>query len=425
MERTKYGFPIAIVLTAAAFVLVQSAAAATPMEEDRQVAMRLRQNTVKIEAHFRDHIENGFGFIVGEKDEGTLYVATPYHVVSKADDVTGEKPTVKVELFGEGEMSDAKLLGFHDAHDLAVITFQAPEGFKWNRKCLGSDEQQGEMTRVWFIGKKGDWLVPTSPGTISGVAPVDGIIEIDRLDIRPGSSGGPLVASSGIVGMVLEDSPDGSRALSIQYIKEQFNRWHQAFTLESSGRPSKQEPAQPSHAETPQPPTTVPATPTDALAAKGAAIASRDPLFAALRALQPEGPARLGFDHAMVAALNQTQWGPGKQGIVDSLSGDEQEGFRVGAYIAVDRNNNDQWATIGAAIADADPAVAQARTRNSDPRYWLGFDIATGIFGDPKKGAQGNKSAGTGSLGIRNALLSPLAQKGFNAGMAYHLSHRY
>ena len=51
-----------------------------------------------------------------------------------------------------------------------------------------------------------------------------------------------------------------------------------------------------------------------------------------------------------------------------------------------------------------------------DPRYWLGFDIATGIFGDPALGAQGNTQSGPGSLGIRDAL-SPASKRGFNAAM--------
>jgi hypothetical protein len=52
--------------------------------------------------------------------------------------------------------------------------------------------------------------------------------------------------------------------------------------------------------------------------------------------------------------------------------------------------------------------------------YWLGFDIATGIFGDPALGAQGNTATGPGSLKTRDSL-SADGLKGFNASMALHL----
>src|ERR1022692_4674475 len=47
------------------------------------------------------------------------------------------------------------------------------------------------------------------------------------------------------------------------------------------------------------------------LAAKGEAMASNDPLVAALRDLEPAGPSRVGFDIGMAAVGEQTLWGPG------------------------------------------------------------------------------------------------------------------
>jgi hypothetical protein len=56
-----------------------------------------------------------------------------------------------------------------------------------------------------------------------------------------------------------------------------------------------------------------------ALAQKGQAIANRDPLTFVLRNLHPEGPVRRGFDIGMAAAEHDTELGPGKQRIHDSL----------------------------------------------------------------------------------------------------------
>ena len=159
------------------------------------------------------------------------------------------------------------------------------------------------------------------------------------------------------------------------------------------------------------------------LAAAGETLVSDDPLLAELRSRQLE-PNRRGFDIGIAAAEGQTQWGSGKQKILDSLNPAEQEGFKVAVSFALDRNRNAALAAIGAAIADADPTVAQARTAESDVRYWLGFDIATGIFGDPAQGANGNTATGPGSMKIRDALSAP-AQRGFNASVKLHLSRRY
>jgi hypothetical protein len=83
-----------------------------------------------------------------------------------------------------------------------------------------------------------------------------------------------------------------------------------------------------------------------------------------------------------------------------------------------------ELAAKGAAIAQADPIVADARTAEADALYRQGFDIATAIFGDPALGALGNTAAGPGSLGIRDTL-SAAGQRGFNASMKLNLSRTF
>ena len=165
-------------------------------------------------------------------------------------------------------------------------------------------------------------------------------------------------------------------------------------------------------------------TQADQYAAAGQAIVASDTLLAALRSRQPAGAMRKGFDVGVAVVGSQTEWGPGKQKIMDSLKPDEQEGFKVAASFVMDRNRNAMLAATGASIADADPEVAQARTQDPDVRYWLGFDIASAIFGDPALGAQGNTATGPGSDKIRNGLSAP-AQKGFLAAVRFHLSRRH
>ena len=161
-----------------------------------------------------------------------------------------------------------------------------------------------------------------------------------------------------------------------------------------------------------------------ALAKKGEAIANRDPLTFVLRNLQPDGPARRGFDIGMAAAERDTEPGPGKQRIHDSLSPAEQQGFTTAVTFLLARNKNPKEAAVGAAIAKSDVSVDRARNADTDPFYQLGFDIATGLFGDPAKGTVGSTQLGTGSLAIRSGL-TPAGQRGFDASAKFHFSRNY
>jgi hypothetical protein len=160
------------------------------------------------------------------------------------------------------------------------------------------------------------------------------------------------------------------------------------------------------------------------LASRGEAIANRDPLSAELRRRARDDLSRRGFDIGMAAAERDTEPGPGKQAIHNALGGVEQAAFDAAVSFSLQRNRNAQLAATGAAIARADSVVAQARTADGDVFYWLGFDIATGIFGDPRRGALGNTATGPGAYKIRDAL-SAAGQRGFNAAVTLHLSRRY
>jgi hypothetical protein len=158
---------------------------------------------------------------------------------------------------------------------------------------------------------------------------------------------------------------------------------------------------------------------------KGEALANQDPLATDLRNQQPDDSARQGFDIGMAAADRQTALGPGKEATCAGLHTiAEQGGCRIAVLFSVDRNRNAQLAAKGAEIAQADQVVAELRNAETDVFYRLGFDIATGIFGNPALGARGNTATGPGSLGIRDAL-NAAGQRGFNASVKLHLSRKY
>ena len=158
---------------------------------------------------------------------------------------------------------------------------------------------------------------------------------------------------------------------------------------------------------------------------KGEALANQDPLAIELRNQQPDDSARQGFDIGMAAADRQTSLGPGKEQTCAGLhTTAEQGGCRIAVLFSVDRNRNAQLAATGAQIAQADQVVADLRNAETDVFYRLGFDIATGIFGNPTLGARGNTATGPGSLGVRDAL-NAAGQRGFNASVKLHLSRKY
>lgn len=158
------------------------------------------------------------------------------------------------------------------------------------------------------------------------------------------------------------------------------------------------------------------------LAQAGSAIVAADSDASQLRALMPNAEAERGFDIGLAYAGSQTEWGPGKQRFGEGLPPGEQAGYFVAALFVVNRNANAQRIPIGAAIAGADAEIASAR-EHSDPRFRLGFDTATFMFGDPSKGAQGNVVMGPGAEGVRRAL-SKEAQAGFDQSMGANLARR-
>jgi hypothetical protein len=158
----------------------------------------------------------------------------------------------------------------------------------------------------------------------------------------------------------------------------------------------------------------------DALVAKGDAIANQDPLAVALRNSLQDGASRRGFNIGMAIAEGQTAPGPGKDSFGRTLRAEEQPGYAKGVLFSVDRNRNLDNATKGAAIAKIDPKVAEARSRETDAFYTLGFDIATGFFGDPALGGQGQTAWGPGKQKVLDSL-SPNSKRGFDASMKLHL----
>lgn len=153
----------------------------------------------------------------------------------------------------------------------------------------------------------------------------------------------------------------------------------------------------------------------DALAAKGADIASQDPLAAELRSLQRDDAARRGFDIGMAAAEGQTAPGPGKQRIHDALAPAEQAGYATAVSFSLARNRQrlGDLAAKGPLIVAKDPLALLLRLQQPDDDARRGFDIGMAA-------AEGQTSPGPGKQRTHDNL--PAAeQPGFAAAVAFSL----
>ena len=134
----------------------------------------------------------GSGFIWGEDG----YIVTNYHVIQGT-------AAARVTL-ADNTILDAKLVGFDDSKDIAVLKVTAPPE-KLKPILLGSSSDLQVGQKVFAIGSPFELDQTLTTGVIGGLGreiqsvsgrPIQGVIQTDAA-INPGNSGGPLLDSSG------------------------------------------------------------------------------------------------------------------------------------------------------------------------------------------------------------------------------------
>jgi TPR repeat protein len=196
------------------------------------VALELRQNVVRVTAEWSNGtLSDGFGFIVGERG-GFLYVVTADHVVrGEGPDAVDRSPAVAF-FHDQGKEYKAELLDTRLRRgdgDLAVVRVQLPRGLTWRRNAVAlSRVKRG--TGLWFVGLQRDWFAPIQPGMANRVD-VGGTIVAEGLNIKVGTSGGPLISEAGIVGMVVVDTGTFVRATPIDLIERAVKNWNYPWQL--------------------------------------------------------------------------------------------------------------------------------------------------------------------------------------------------
>ena len=156
---------------------------------------------------------------------------------------------------------------------------------------------------------------------------------------------------------------------------------------------------------------------------RGEYMSSMDDAAGELRKGMTGGALR-GFEIGLGIWDHDAANGPGKQRYHDALTRVEQQGFDVAADYALPKNKHAKLIAVGSGIAKTDAEVAAARSAEPDPFFSMGFDIASGLFGDPAAGSEGSKVMGSGAMAIRNSLTAP-GRRGFDASTKLHLARKY
>jgi len=231
-------FALVLLALSASSICVSEYTKAQGTGEDAK-AMTLRSNVVKITAAIGGDVgpQSGFGFIVGEQ-ENRIIVVTADHVV-RGDSAGAEDKAPLISFFlNQGYQVRGALEGVglpKDRGDLAVILVENPGFATFVTDAIDSTRPERKLP-VWVVGRAGGWNIPVSPGAVAGVDPFTQRIQVENLSAGVGSSGGPLISSKGIVGMIVDDAGLYTEATPIAAIQTQVQEnWHYNWQLTAGG----------------------------------------------------------------------------------------------------------------------------------------------------------------------------------------------
>lgn len=235
VSRPPTRFAAALLLLVGVFWLSPMTAAASSGD---RVALSLRRNVVKLNVRMESGtVHKGFGFIVGHQGKD-LFLATANHVVRSG--LPGDATeAIRIRFFGDpGRSHEGNLMEtyYPPPQDLAVVRVRKPDGLDWETRAVVPPNllQSGiRGTEVWFVGRAGDWYVPTLPGRVNSDRPdLNSILFVDINTVLPGTSGAPLISASGIMGMIVQDEAGGvARAVSVDAIRQAFAEWRYPWSL--------------------------------------------------------------------------------------------------------------------------------------------------------------------------------------------------
>ncbi|MEL7122615.1 MAG: FISUMP domain-containing protein [Bacteroidota bacterium] len=190
-----------------------------------QRALDLRSNVVSIDALGA----KGFGFITGSRN-GKLFVVTAEHII---DAVLDGDQRVELQFFQDYNKYTAKVIRNYPNVDIALLEVDRPAGLNWENNCLGIATANAEVA---FIGREGDWYVPTNDRSRGTIFSLDNNqIQVDITSVSGGTSGAPLVAESGIVGMITQTDNIKAIAVDLNQVQAVLAEYDYFFALTGAG----------------------------------------------------------------------------------------------------------------------------------------------------------------------------------------------
>lgn len=212
--RRDYLLPLLILLTVSA-----PWTAALAQQRGDRITAPYMAGTVRITARFTGGgIEEGFGFIVGERNDD-LFLVTANHLIEHPPERAAR---IEVQFStAPDETYQARWLKSKGHLDLALLKIADPDiGVPWRQAAWCTAFERGD--KVWFIGRNRDWFVPLDreAGDLYASEPdEDDRLQFAISSVRPGTSGAPLIHERGIVGMITKDLVNGAQAVSANKIR--------------------------------------------------------------------------------------------------------------------------------------------------------------------------------------------------------------
>jgi hypothetical protein len=213
-------------------------------QTDRNLALKLRENVVHLQASFEEQpMQSGFGFVIGEKND-VLYITTARHVVIDDNSVGNNKPKeLKVKFYHLDETFQGDVLRYDHEKDVAIISVKKPDGYEWKKNCIDKHPKEGGTT--YYIGKVDEWTIPTNAavGGIKKINDLENTITAENLNIASGSSGGPLLSKKGIIGVITNHDYGGDALAvglkAIENIATKDGQYSYVYSLRQSKLPAK------------------------------------------------------------------------------------------------------------------------------------------------------------------------------------------
>ena len=189
-----------------------------------QRAEALRNNVVAISAKE----ENGFGFITGEHSR-KLFIVTAAHVL---DYVINSDQIVEIQFFQDYKKYSGRVIRHYPYVDVGLIEVDRPANFSWDQNCLGVATANADVA---FVGRESEWYVPSGRalGTIFSLE--NNRIQADITSVTVGTSGAPLIAESGIIGMITETDGIKAIALDLNQLRAVLSEYDYFFALQGAG----------------------------------------------------------------------------------------------------------------------------------------------------------------------------------------------